>query len=147
MMGLLKRIFGAPDAARAVFDAARGGIDKAFYTAQEREADEQKRQAAALDAAVALSGQQVRWLQVTESQNLTRRLLAVVAVGCWILLHLVWTALAVVHAFTGEVSWTDAAAIVRESAREMSMEATIIFGFYFGGPVAIKGVRALRGDK
>ncbi len=95
-MGIIKRLFGAPQ----VVSAAIKGVDAAWFTAEERNAAGQK---------------YLEWwgkyIDSTHSFNIVRRFLAVWVTGLWSLLLLTCTALRVAEqpeaaAFVFE-AWTE----------------------------------------
>jgi len=76
-MGILKRIFGRPEDASKIIDGATAGLDKIFFTKEER-----------ADANQKLSDWYLKYLAATEGQNLARRFIALLVVGLWVVLIL-----------------------------------------------------------
>ena len=74
-MSILKRIFARPDDATKIIDGAVSGLDKIFFTKEER-----------ADANEKLSEWYLRYLAATEGQNLARRFIAIMVVALWIAL-------------------------------------------------------------
>jgi len=77
-MGFLKRLFASPDVVKTTVDGVYHGIDKAFYT------DEEK----AEDAAAARAVYKAMWLAAVPSA-VNRRLIAAGVTAMWILIILV----------------------------------------------------------
>lgn len=74
-MGILSRIFAKPEDASKVIDGAVKGLDKIFFTKEEKAEANQK-----------LSEWYLKYLAATESQNIARRFIAMVVVLLWALL-------------------------------------------------------------
>lgn len=74
-MNILKRIFASPDDATKVIDSATKGLDKLFFTKEEK-----------ADANAKLSEWYLKYLAATESQNIARRFIAIIVVFLWALL-------------------------------------------------------------
>jgi len=74
-VNILKRIFASPDDATKVIDSATKGLDKLFFTKEEK-----------ADANAKLSEWYLKYLAATESQNIARRFIAIIVVFLWALL-------------------------------------------------------------
>jgi hypothetical protein len=74
-MGILANIFGDKDIANKAVDGAIGGLDKMFFTQEEKAEANQK-----------LSEWYLKYLEATQPQNLARRFIALIVVGLWALL-------------------------------------------------------------
>lgn len=77
-MGLLSRVFGNDKDREKLIDGAIGGIDKIFYTKQEKAAHRIK-----------AADWWLRYLEASQPQNLARRLIAMIIVGVWAFLIVV----------------------------------------------------------
>jgi uncharacterized membrane protein YgcG len=76
-MGILANIFGNNDHATKVIDGASKGLDKIFFTKEEK-----------ADANSKLAEWYLKYLSATQPQNLARRVIAFLIVGLWVLLVL-----------------------------------------------------------
>ena len=74
-MGILSNIFGTSDNASKIVDGAISGIDKAFFTDEERAENGAK-----------IAEWYLRYLEASQPQNLARRLIAICVVSLWIAL-------------------------------------------------------------
>ncbi|GAF70801.1 unnamed protein product [marine sediment metagenome] len=71
-MGILRTIFGRPEDASKIIDGATKGLDKIFFTKEER-----------ADANQKLSDWYLKYLEATSGQNVARRFIALVVVYLW----------------------------------------------------------------
>lgn len=71
-MGILASVFGSKKNTETIVDGAVGGLDKMFFTKEEKSEANQK-----------LSEWYLKYLASTQPQNLARRLIALVIVGVW----------------------------------------------------------------
>ena len=74
-MGIFKKIFTGPEAVESAMDGVKKGIDKMWFTKEER---------AEVDGSVREFF--LKYLQATQPQNLARRYIAFAVVGLWVLL-------------------------------------------------------------
>lgn len=74
-MGILASIFGSKKNTETIVDGAVSGIDKIFFTKEEKSEANQK-----------LSDWYLKYLAATQPQNLARRLIAVIIVALWAVL-------------------------------------------------------------
>ena len=126
-MGLLASIFGAPKAIEAIAGTAGKLIDDAFKGDDERRAEAQSK----------VMDQTIEWMRASQSQNVARRLLALMVVGVWLGGYVVSTLLWVA------AIWTDAYAVrLQQSAEKIGVLSTemnpyvgLVLGFYFAGRV------------
>lgn len=125
MKKLFAAIFGTADHTKTVLDASVAGIDKLFYTDEER-----------AENAGRFADWYLRYLAATQPQNLARRLIALVLV-------LLWASLVVL----GVVAWKFDKAysdfVFQTLVDIVSEPFLLIMGFYYGAHV----VRAWVGDK
>ena len=127
-MGFLSALFPGTAAAEKVVGAAASGIDKLFYTEQEKAEDKQaaKREAASM---------YLRWMEATSGQNRARRAIALVVTTLWAstfacALVLDVAAPWVPQAYQSALQASTAA--LRDGAGDMSGPFMVILGFYFG---------------
>lgn len=78
MRKILGAIFGSPKNTETIVSGAVGGIDKMFFTQQEK-----------AEANAKLGDWYLKYLTATQPQNLARRLIAMVIVFIWALLIIV----------------------------------------------------------
>ena len=71
-MNILKRIFAGPEETNKIIDGATAGLDKLFFTKEER-----------ADANTKLGEWYRRYLSATEGQKLARRMIAIIIVYLW----------------------------------------------------------------
>lgn len=83
MKKILGAIFGSAENTKTVVDGAVNGLDKLFFTAEEKS-----------EASAKVAEWYLRYLAATQPQNLARRLLALIVALLWALLIL-----------TGVVAW------------------------------------------
>ena len=76
-MNILASIFGSAKNTETIVDGATKGLDKLFFTKEEKSEANQK-----------LSDWYLKYLAATQPQNLARRLIAMIVVGVWAILIL-----------------------------------------------------------
>ncbi len=125
MRKLFSAIFGSSKNTTTVVDGAVAGLDKMFFTDEEKS-----------DASAKMAEWYLRYLAATEPQNLARRLIALIIV-------ILWAALIVL----GVASYwfnQDFGLFVFEVLRDIVMNPFLtVLGFYFAAHV----VRAWVGNK
>jgi hypothetical protein len=137
MFEMIGRLFGSQKAGEAIIDGVSNGVDKMFYT------DEEK----AEDAAKARTeGMQVymKWLESTSGSRLARRIIALLVTGIWALEHLSSVTLGVVGVFVENADkFIEASEMLATHAQENNTLVGVVLLFYFGGPAAVDGVKGL----
>lgn len=140
MFSWLGNLFGTAAAGEKLVDNISTGIDKIWYTDEEKANDfaTARREGTAV---------YMEWLKSTSGSRLARRFIAFIVVGKWFITGLV--ALLIKSA----IIWTaDPAGIsaLTETASLMTAEVmndkelvAIVLGFYFLGPAAVDGSKAL----
>lgn len=112
-MGWISRIFGDKDAANEVISGAVAGVDKIFFTQEEKAEANQK-----------LSEWYLKYLHATQPQNVARRLIAFIVAGLWAFLIVLGV---IVRYFSDEY-----AQYIFEVLAEIVMNPFLmIMGFYF----------------
>ena len=127
-MGILSSLFPGPAAAGKVIEEAAKGIDKLWYTEEEKAEDAQKakREAASM---------YLKWMEATSGQNRARRAIALTVTAMW--------ACTYSAALLCDVAapWLDAdvaarlaqsADALRGGARDMALPFGAVISFYFG---------------
>lgn len=112
-MSILKRIFGDKDIANQVVTGAVAGVDKIFFTQEEKAEANQK-----------LSEWYLKYLEATQPQNLARRFIAMIVVVLWAGL--------IITGVVAQKFNADYAKYVFEVLAEIVMNPFLmIMGFYF----------------
>lgn len=112
-MSLWATLFGGSKNAETIVDGAVKGMDKLWFTDEEKNDAQQK-----------LNEWYLRYLETTQPQNLARRLIAIIVVGVWALLLLFSVAM---YKFDpGYSSW-----IFATMDKLINQPFMIIIGFYF----------------
>lgn len=148
MFGFLGRIFGSDKAIEKGVDSLSSGIDKLFYTSEEKADNEMIMRQKAADLLV-------NWMGATQGQNIARRLLAMMIAFTWLIMYLAATIMNIaVIWITDNVTIANiqaSADIVGERATEMNGAMMLILGFYFAAPhldkVVEKAMDKFSGDK
>ena len=110
---IFSAIFGSPSNTEKVIDGARSGLDKLFYT------DEEK-----ADTAKEVRAWFLKYLEATQPQNLARRFIALIIVSLWAFLCLFG---AFVYYFNKEYGQ-----FIFETLAEVVMNPfLLVVGFYF----------------
>ena len=118
MKKILSAIFGSSKNTETIVDGAVAGLDKIFFTAEEKS-----------DASAKVAEWYLKYLAATQPQNLARRLIALVVVLLWALLVLVGVA---TYKFDSGFSM-----FVFDILRDVvNMPFQIIIGFYFATHLA-----------
>lgn len=136
-MSFLGRLFGSDKATEALVNNVSNGIDKLFYTSEEK----------AEDAAQARrEGQAVlmKWLESTSGSRLARRVLALIVTGIWALEHVGALMTAQVAVFSGNPEkWLKSSQLLAQYANDNNTLVAVVLMFYFGGPVAMDGIKGM----
>lgn len=130
--GVLGRIFGADKAGEAIINNASNAIDKVFYTKEEQAEDRAK-------AKTELLTVYMKWLESTSGSRIARRLLALGSFLIWAVEHAIATIFSVsaIWSANNAEMLLASAEIMREQAQSNNALVAVVFGFYFGGPVAV----------
>ena len=130
MFDFIGKLFGTDAATSKLIDSASSGIDKMFYT------EEEKAEAMAADRSAARS-MVIEWMRNTQGQNLARRLLALMIAGVWLaqysasmLLNMLapWQEPAVADKIAAS------AKVLTDAAGQMDGAMMLLLGFYFAAP-------------
>ncbi len=122
-MGILSNIFGSSKNTETIVNGAVSGLDKIFFTKEEKaEANER------------LADWYLKYLSATQPQNLARRLIAMVIVSLWALLVLLGIVSFAIETFwfVGEDGEAVIALFIFETMNELVHQPfMMIMGFYF----------------
>lgn len=128
MFGFIGKLFGSDKAATALIDNASAGLDKLFYT------DEEKAEGA-LEAKKQAGDLLINWLQATTGSALARRLIALTVTTIWALNY---TLVMVMEASVPFMSNIEVIKAVQESSLSLQSNGvtingamTLILAFYF----------------
>lgn len=129
-MSFWGKLFGSDKAIEGVVDGVSSGLDKLWYTDEEKNDD---KKASLTEARTMI----IQWLKNTQGQNLSRRLIALSIMFTWLFMHLVSTALAVVAVWSEKITEAKliaSAELISNSAGDMVSAVMLILGFYFAAP-------------
>ena len=118
MKKILGAIFGSSKNTETIVDGAVAGLDKIFFTAEEKSEANQK-----------LSDWYLKYLAATQPQNLARRFIAIIVVLLWSLLLL-----GAVGVYHFEPDYSEF--IFRTLRDNVNTPFSIIIGFYFAAHLA-----------
>jgi hypothetical protein len=124
-MGILDKLFGSDKQLDKLTTGAVNGLDKIFFTAEEKSEANQK-----------LSEWYLKYLEATQPQNLARRLIALIVVSLWAFLILFGVLL-----YKLDMAWS--AFVFSTLNNIVNNPFMIIVGFYF----LTHAVRAYRNGK
>ena len=137
MFSFLGSLFGTQAAGARIVDGIAQAADKLIYTTEEK----------AEDAARARSegfAVYTEWLKSTSGSRLARRMIALATVGTWVTEHLFSVALSVASVFAADPDQLQRASkILADNASDNNALVGVVLLFYFGGPVAMDGVKGL----
>ena len=152
MFGFIGRLFGSDKAGEKIIDNVSSGIDKMWYTSEEKAEDaaQAKREGMAV---------YMKWLESTSGSRLARRVIALIVTGIWAVEHIASVILGVVAVFMEGVHtvvvdgetlvvensarFIEASDMLAEQAAENNALVGVVLLFYFGGPAAMEGTKAL----
>ena len=83
-----------------------------------------------------------RLFDAEDGKSVTRRALTFVVLPVWLIVHVAWAIAGVLHGLN-DGGWDETAAIIGEAASELNSVAWIMFLFYFGTELGVKGIDAL----
>jgi hypothetical protein len=124
-MGIFDKLFGSDKQLDKLTTGAVNGLDKIFFTAEEKSEANQK-----------LSEWYLKYLEATQPQNLARRLIALIVVSLWAFLILFGVLL-----YKMDMAWS--AFVFSTLNNIVNNPFMIIVGFYF----LTHAVRAYRNGK
>lgn len=137
MFGVLGQLFGSAEAGKTVLDGVVDGVDKLFYTDEEKSEDAQKARTEGFNV-------YMKWLESTSGSRVARRLLAIGAFSIWAAEHLAATAVRGFAIFVDNPEMTakllELSTVVGQQAAQNNTLVGLVFAFYFGGPVVADSV-------
>lgn len=117
MKKILGRIFGSDENTKTIVDGAVSGIDKMFYTKEEK-----------AEAGQRMSEWFLKYLEATQPQNVSRRFIAIVIVSLWAFLILLGV-------LAYPLAKTFSEFIFKVLADVVMNPFLIVMGFYFAAHV------------
>ena len=133
----LANMFGSAKVGEKLVDNISSGIDKMWYTAEEKAEDVAKART---------EGFQVytEWLKSTSGSRLARRFIALITVGIWALEHIGAVFMAQLGVFLDDPDkFIKASEMLAGYASDNNALVGVVLLFYFGGPAATEGVKGL----
>lgn len=131
MFDWLGRLFGTDKAAASLIDNISNGLDKIYYSEEEKADDKAK-------AKVEASNLLINWLSSTQGSNLARRIIALSVTAIWALQYvsamLMLAIVPWVDAQTTIDALTASATSFRESGAQIDGAMMLVLGFYFAAP-------------
>ena len=135
MFSFLGRMFGSSKAGEKLIDGAMQGIDKLWYT------DEEKAQDAA-QAKREVMTVYMAWLESTSGSRIARRLLALGSFSIWAVQQVSVVAFKTAAVWQSNpeqvIRMIESADVLQQGANETASLVAVVFAFYFGGPAAIE---------
>jgi len=136
MWGLIGNLFGGSKAGEKIIDGVSNGIDKLFYT------DEEKAEAASKARTEGMTVY-MEWLRSTSGSRLARRLLALGTFSIWSLEHISALGLKLAYIWIPTDQLLAASKLMAEQASNDNSIMGVVLLFYFGGPVATDTITKL----
>lgn len=127
-MGFFGRLLGSPKAFGDTIKAVGEGVDRFIYTKGEKAAD-------AADAITEGRKMVIKWMETTQGQNLSRRLIALSITFVWLAMFIVRMGLSIAAIWLEDAtSWTASADVIGDNIDQMTGAVMLILGFYFASP-------------
>lgn len=125
--GFLGRLLGSPKALDETVRGVRDGIDSLVYTKQEKAQDSAEERSE-------FRNMLISWVQSTQGQNLSRRIIALSITFTWLMMFLSRMALSIVGIWVEDSRWKDSSEIIGDNIEQMTGAVMLILGFYFAAP-------------
>ena len=130
-MGIIGRLFGSPAAIEGMVQGVTNGLDALIYTEEEKAGDRAK-------AITEARSMIVNWMDKTQGQNLSRRILAIIITLTWLIQYAIAAGLNIAVIWVESVEMAakikESAAIVGNNADSMTGAMMLILAFYFAAP-------------
>lgn len=125
---LLGKIFGSETAINKTIDTVSSGLDKLYYSDEEKADDAAKGRTEARQMIVS-------WMEATQGQNLARRLLALMVTTTWLLMYVSALIGSIIASWQDDpAKWLQSSELIGDYADGMSGAVMLILGFYFAAP-------------
>ena len=127
-MSFWGRLFGTDKAIEKTIDTVSNGLDKLYYS------DEEKAEDAAKDRSEARQ-MIVRWMEATSGQNLARRTLAIAITFTWLGMYIIAAIGEMIAVWAKSPErWMQSSVTIFEYAQGLNSAVMLILGFYFAAP-------------
>lgn len=138
-MSFWGRIFGTEKALESAVDGVKKGLDALVYTDEEKAQDSAKERSEARSMIVG-------WMEATQGQNLSRRLISLVITGAWVSQYIMAQLVTIVAIWVQDPKvWRDTAEVLYRGAANMDAAVMLILAFYFAAPHMGGIIEALMG--
>ena len=141
MWSWLGRLFGSEKTTNTLIETASSGLDKMFYTDEEKAEDMAKDRSEARKMVI-------NWLANTQGQNLARRLIALSITFAWLLIKVSGVGVSIAGVWSDldqdKVAATNE--IIHNFSSDMTGAVMLILGFYFASPYMGKIVDTAMGS-
>ena len=130
MFSFLGKMFGTDAAVSKTIETVSNGLDKLYYSEEEKAEDAAKGRSEARSMLI-------QWMASTSGQNLARRFLAVAITVTWLGMYVGSWMMQVAAVWTGPdaaLQLNAAAGLTAERAQEMNGAVMLIVSFYVAAP-------------
>lgn len=128
MMSFWGKLFGTDTAIEKTIDTVSAGLDKLYYSEEEK-ADDAKADRSEARQMV------VQWMAATSGQNLARRLIALSIVGVWLGMYVSASIGSMIAVWVdGRDKWLETSNLLFEFANGLNDAVMLIIAFYFCAP-------------
>lgn len=131
MLGFISRLFDSSETVNKTVDTVANGLDKLYYSDEEKAEDAAK---ARTEARTLL----VSWMEATQGQNLTRRFIALMIAGCWVFGHVMGFLGSMIAPWISDAefhkNWMLSITSIDSFTNEMHDPVMLILAFYFAAP-------------
>ena len=128
MIDLLGRMFGSEKAIEKTIDTVSNGLDKLYYSDEEKANDAAKSRTEA-------RGMLIKWMESTQGQTLTRRTIAFAVIYSWLTGILLSKLFQVLSTWVEEpTKYVETAKQLGELSTNMDGVVMLVIGFYFALP-------------
>ena len=127
-MSFWGKLFGTDIAIEKTIDTVSAGLDKLYYS------DEEKADDAKADRSEARQ-MVVQWMAATSGQNLARRLISLSITLTWLGMYVIASIGSVVSVWVSEPDrWIKSSDMIFGYAKDLNPAVMMILGFYFAAP-------------
>ena len=128
-MSFWGRLFGSDKATEKVIDTVSSGLDKLWYTDEEKAEDKARGVSEARQFLLT-------WLTNTQGQNLARRFIAIACTVVWLIMYCASWIMAALAPWLVNYSakLLESSVVIAERAESMNGAMMLILGFYFAAP-------------
>ena len=141
MLGLIGKIFGTEKSLSKTVETIGNVADKFVYTKQERAQ-------AAIDAVKMQYDYTIRWMEATQGQNLSRRIIAMTITFIWAIEYVAMVSLSVAAVWVSNPDKIlQTVSAIESYATQTNNIFAIVLGFYFVARPAEKYIDKIGGKK